>query len=93
MSAPHTRGECDWCREALGDVVELFNGGLGHPACVAYAHQTVVGPDGPPWARPQRLYRQDPTIALFERLGFEAARVGIDRQKLALAISRARHAC
>jgi hypothetical protein len=91
MTAPHD-GLCGWCRRPLGDVAERFNGGVGHPECVAYAHQTVVGPDGPPWARPIRLYREDPVLAFVGRLGREAARLGIDRQRLATAIERARHA-
>jgi hypothetical protein len=85
MSAPL----CAWCFRELGDVADSFNGGVGHPECVACAYQTVVGPDGPPWARPIRLYREPPALRFLERLGCEAVKVGIDRQKLALAISRA----
>jgi hypothetical protein len=87
---PHDRGECDWCFRPLGDVVEQWNGGAGHPECIGRVYEIVVGPDPViPWAKPRRLYRQDQTLAFLERLALEAAKLGIDVRKLALAAERA----
>jgi hypothetical protein len=95
MSAPHARGLCSWCFRDLGDVVEEFNGGVGHPECVAWAWETIAAgdPDALPYARPRRLYRQDGARAFIQRLGLEASRLGIDPQRLRTAIEKAaRHA-
>jgi hypothetical protein len=87
---PHDRGECDWCRRELGDVVEQWNGGVGHEECVGRVYEIVVGPDPViPWAKPRRLYRESGAAAFFNRLGIAAVLEGIDRQALARAIARA----
>jgi hypothetical protein len=91
--APHTRGECDWCREPLGNVADEWNGGFGCPECVAQVARDVF-PDGPgPYIHRRRFYRADPGVAFLERLAYEAVLLGIDTQKLATAVKRARHGC
>jgi hypothetical protein len=91
MSAPH-HGRCDWCRDPLGDVADEFNGGIGHPECAAWVCEQLAGPDAMPMLPPRRFYRDrvDPIIPFLERLGRESVRLGLDPQKIAAAVSRAR---
>jgi hypothetical protein len=95
MNAPHTRGECDWCRWPLGNEGIAWNGGVGHAECVAWVEAIVLGDDAAPSLLHvhHHLRREDPVLDFVARLGREAARLGIDRRRLAAAIMRARHAC
>jgi hypothetical protein len=83
---------CDWCFDPLYDVAVECNGGLGHPWCAENTHNHLCWPSDPPlpW-RPtmRRFYRPDPSVVFLKRLGYEAARLGIDPQKLATAAARA----
>jgi hypothetical protein len=88
QAAPHSQGLCDWCFEGLSERAVEFNGGVGHPACAEHAYNIILGPWAIPW-HPRRFQRQDPLIPFCERLGREAARLGIDIQKLATAVGRA----
>jgi hypothetical protein len=82
-------GLCDWCLDPLGDQAVELNGGIGHPRCAEWVWHAIEGADALPW-RPQRQwFRQDPLIPFLERLGREAARLGIDPHKLAAAVERA----
>jgi hypothetical protein len=80
--------ECDWCRWPLGREVVEWNNGRGHDACARYAYECVMGPDALPW-RPDRGWRRDEARFL-ERLGYEAAKLGINPRRLATAVARAR---
>jgi hypothetical protein len=82
---------CSWCFAPIDDQSVEFNGGRGHPECAQYVRAAVVGEDGdptPPWVTSKRP--ADPLTPFCRRLGREAARLGIDKQKLGLAIGRAR---
>jgi hypothetical protein len=88
---PHAEGLCDWCFWPLnGDRAE-FNLGVGHSACVVFVHELLTeGADdaeGLPW--PKQLMREMPSLEFFRRLGIEAAKEGINADKLARAIERA----
>jgi hypothetical protein len=80
---------CAWCFEPLGEMRSEFNGGTGHPECARFAYDAVAGDDPMPWPIPEP-HRHDPLVPFCRRLGREAARMGIDTQKLAQAIGRAR---
>jgi hypothetical protein len=83
-------GLCSWCRRPLGDVVDEWNGGYGHPECVSRVYEVIVGPDHViPWAKPRRLYRDSGAAAFFKRLAVAADRHGIDRARLARAVAEA----
>jgi hypothetical protein len=87
MSAP----VCDWCFAPIGDVAEEFNGGVGHPECVAYVARIVM-PHAPcpVYVHRRRWYRQDDVLLAFvERLGHAAVHHGIDVQRLERAIAEA----
>jgi hypothetical protein len=88
---PHTRGECDWCLWPLEEVAEEWNGGVGHPECIAWVESMVFGDDLPHPALPKkRFYREDDWIAFLKRLGAAAVRYGIDPHALARAVEDAR---
>jgi hypothetical protein len=78
---------CAWCLDKLGAQRSEFNGGIGHPECARYAYECIAGDDPMPWPMPH-----DPLIPFCEHLGREAAALGLDMQKLARAIERARRA-
>lgn len=84
---------CSWCFRELGDVADQFNGGVGHPECVSWIWDALSGgdPDAMPWAKPVRLYREDPFNAFLERLGKAAVRRGINPHELASAVQEACH--
>jgi hypothetical protein len=94
MSAPHLEGLCDWCFWPLNGDAAAFNQGIGHSACVNFMHEMITtgaeDADALPW--PEKLIREDPVRDFVRRLGREAARIGIDRQRLVTAIERSRHA-
>ena len=95
LEASRKAGICAWCFEPLGELRAEFNGGTGHLGCALHAHHAVLGDhDGPapPWMPGVRRWRHDPLIPFCRRLGREAGRLGIDMQKLAQAIERARRA-
>jgi hypothetical protein len=84
------RTTCAWCFESLGDVVDEFNSGYGHEECVRWVAELLAGPDSMPMPSPRRFYRdRRDAVAFLERLGHEAARLGLDSQVLAEAVSRA----
>jgi hypothetical protein len=90
MNAPDRDGLCDWCLEPLGEAATELNGGIGHPRCAEWVWRVVEGPDALPWRPHQQWPREDPLIPFLERLGREAARLGIDCQKLAVAVGGAK---
>ena len=67
---------CAWCRDELGEVADEFNGAVGHPECARHAYEIIAGPDPMPWPR-RRHYRDRDIVPFLERLGGEAARLGI----------------
>ena len=91
LEAVREAGICAWCFEPLGARRATFNGGVGHLACAMHAHHAVAGFDGAaaPWCPGVETYREDQTTPFCRRLGREAGRLGLDLQKLALAIERA----
>jgi hypothetical protein len=88
-SPPHTEGLCDWCFEPLGQGAAEFNNGVGHNACAQYAYDSVMGPDALPWRPERRWHRADPMLDFLQRLGCEAAKLGIDPHAFARAVERA----
>jgi hypothetical protein len=91
MTAPHAEGLCDWCLWPLNGDAVAFNGGIGHSTCVRFMHALITmgaeDAEALPW--PLRLTRDDPVEPFLRRLGYEAGRLGIDRDQLATAIKRA----
>jgi hypothetical protein len=88
---PHADGLCDWCFWPMnGDVAE-FNQGKGHSTCVVYIHELLTDDsddaEALPW--PYRLTSTTPTGDFFRRLAIEAAKEGINSDRLARAIERA----
>ena len=86
---------CAWCFEPLGDQRAEFNGGVGHVQCARFAHDSVLGDaHGPaaPWLPCVRERHEDQLTPFVRRLGREAARLGIEPNRLAQAIERARRA-
>jgi hypothetical protein len=81
---------CAWCFEQLGDQRSDFNGGVGHPECARYAYECVIGYDAMPWPIPEPSVYESATF--LRSLAREAGRLGIEGQKLAQAIERARRA-
>jgi hypothetical protein len=83
---------CGWCFEPLGASRAEFNGGIGHLACVMFAHHAVLGDEdgpAPPWLPGIARWRVDPDHLFLERLGKAATRHGINRKRLVRAISEA----
>jgi hypothetical protein len=89
---PMPKGECPWCFEPLGELRSEFNGGIGHPECTRFAYEALAGDEAMPWpiAEPSS-YRVGGFGDFLERLGLEAARLGINPHKLATAVMRARN--
>jgi hypothetical protein len=88
---PHAEGLCDWCFWPLNGDAVAFNQGFGHSTCVGFMHELLTtgaeDAEGLPW--PEKLTLETPTTEYFRRLGREAARLGLDVKKLALAAERA----
>lgn len=85
--SPGPPGLCAWCFEKLGDQRSDFNGGTGHPECTRFAYQCAAGDDAMPWPIPEPSVYE--SVEFLQRLGREAAKLGLDPDKLVTAVLRA----
>jgi hypothetical protein len=87
-----TASLCAWCFWPLGDVAEEWNGGRGHPECVAWV-ESAVFPDGPGpvYVHRRRWYRYDRLDDFLYRLGRAAVRHRLDTRRLKRAVEEALH--
>jgi hypothetical protein len=87
LQAVRKAGICAWCFEPVGDQRSELNGGIGHPECTRHVWDCMVGDDAMPWPIPEPSTYE--SVEFLQRLGREAAKLGIDRNKLTTAILRA----
>ena len=88
---PNDEGLCDCCFWPMNGDKVWHNGGFCHARCAAEHERLILGDDAMPGLL-EHLDALDERRAFLARLGAEAAKLGIDRQKLATAAERATHA-
>jgi hypothetical protein len=87
---PNTQDLCAYCLWPMqGDKI-LFNGAYGHARCVAEHERLILGDDAGPGLL-EHLDWLEERAAFLDRLGYEAAELGMDTDMLALAVARANH--
>jgi hypothetical protein len=88
VPAPNEEGLCAYCMWPMqGDQV-WFNGCLAHCRCAAEHEALILGDDAGPGLL-EHLDAMEERAAFIERLGREAAALGLDYQLLAQAVIRA----
>ena len=88
VPTPNEQGLCDCCMRPFDGDKLWHNGGFAHARCAAEHERLILGDDGMPCLSDHLAY-VDGLQVFIGRLGKEAAALGIDRQKLALAVGRA----
>jgi hypothetical protein len=90
VPAGHETGLCASCLYPFDGDRLWWNGGFMHTRCAAARERLILGDDAGPGLLEHLDYLDD-LDSFLTNLGREAGKLGIDLQRLALAVERASH--
>jgi hypothetical protein len=89
--SPNEQGLCASCFYPFDGDRRRYDNAYFHHRCAAFHERLVLGDDAGPGLL-EHLDAMEARRSFLTRLGAEAGKLGIDRQKLATAVERATHA-